>query len=603
MVLHIFLSIITSTFVLLLYLSSGLNIVHYLKIKVSPSLTFLLSYAFGFALSALGLFILTASSLVNRETILLFYICLCVFAIQSLEKTFSLLKYLIVRARSFFFHQSRVLQIVLTILLITYTIRGLLPPTGFDSLMYHLSTIKLYLLKGGFWDIYFNPQSDFPMLCQFNFMPGIAWGNDIICKTISLQQGFYSLGLIGVLGSTIFSLSRRDILLSMLFFLTFTNTIPNLATCYIDIPNANWMVLSTFFAIQYTKNSDKKLLFASGLLAGMALSSKIFSICLLPILTIITYSHKNEYLLPKTKNLFGLVLLPALALAMPWYVKSYLFSGTVFGSPSLSLHGVLTENVFSFSSFLKNVIYIVTSPWHYSIYPSLHRGDTLSPLFFMTIPFIAFLSINKKQKLFFKAILLWLLQLVLLESIFLKEGASIRYSTYITIIAAPYTLFIIARLHFSPFVKRTYMATVIVSILLGSLLLLKRYRGDWYHFFSLSSKKTYYEQTLPEYKAISFINSLEDSCAVMPVYNFSNYLLEKKYITAYRQYNSVRLMIDDLKDKRVGYFFGNNSLDTSENRVVFPEIDGQKKIFSSSGFTVFALPDSICDHNTIVGNR
>ena len=78
-----------------------------------------------------------------------------------------------------------IVRIVLAILLAGFLARGLLPPTDFDALMYHLSTVKLYLAHGGFWHIYFNPQSDFPMLTEMNFLIGLALHNDIICKTIS----------------------------------------------------------------------------------------------------------------------------------------------------------------------------------------------------------------------------------------------------------------------------------------------------------------------------------------------------------------------------------------------------------------------------------
>jgi len=71
----------------------------------------------------------------------------------------------------------------------------------------------------------------------------------------------------------------------------------------------------------------------------------------------------------------------------------------------------------------------------------------------------------------------------------------------------------------------------------------------------------------------------------MPVYNFSNYLLDVPYVVSYRSYPDLNEMKRDFTEKNIRYVFGNNTLDTAENRNPFPQIKEKELVAAKNGFT------------------
>jgi predicted membrane-bound mannosyltransferase len=160
-------------------------------------------------------------------------------------------------------------------LLIGYFLRGLLPPSDFDGLMYHCAVARLYLGNGGFFHVFFNPQANFPMLTEMNFMLGLAWGNDIICKTMSFGLGAMALAAIAALCKR--HCSDSGITLSAcLVFMTFTNTIANMSNCYVDIPQAVWTLAAVLFMERCHDTGRRRYALIAGVFCGMAMQTKIF---------------------------------------------------------------------------------------------------------------------------------------------------------------------------------------------------------------------------------------------------------------------------------------------------------------------------------------
>lgn len=482
----------------------------------------------------------------------------------------------------------RLASLLLIVLVGGYAVRGLLPPTGFDALMYHLSTVKLYLEHGGFWNIYFNGQSDYPMLTEMNFMIGLALNNYIICKTISFLLGLMTMAIIAYL-CCYYLKDKKLIIPSLLVSCTFTCIIANMSNCDVDIPQALWMTLALVVLEKYLKEEKILYLVVSAIIAGMAVQSKIFGVFALPLLLLRLFIHRKRsiFSISGIKEVGVLALIP-LIMGLPWYAKSYLYNQTILSIRHSSIVGQGLADPMGMKCasnfcywFVNIIIRIFTAPWTFSVFPSQHQGNTLGPLFIAILPFLFCINIPKRIKTLLIIMAVFLAQVLFMEIWFIQGGTSIRYSMFLLITGAPLIIWTVNQLGNYPKVRKVLQFIIICTVCLGSLIFIKRYNKEWFAFLTLQSRDQYYNKILPEYAAITTINKLPKDKVVMPIYNYSDYLLNVPYITAYRRYKSLNDMKEDFKEKNVGYIFANDKLDTSKNRDTFSELTGKVCIDST----------------------
>ena len=485
--------------------------------------------------------------------------------------------------------------IILVALLAGYGLRGLLPPSDFDGLMYHLASIKLFLAHGGFFHVYFNPQADFPMLTEMVYMIGLAFGNDILCKTVSFCLGLMVCASCALLCRR--HCSKPSLAIpSMLVFLTLTNTIANMSTCYVDLPLALWMVLAVLCMELFCECGFMRYAVFSGLFAGMAMETKIFGVIILPVLFV-------QLLMRGRTNMKGLArdclafVLPAVLLGLPWYLKSFVHTGTI-----LSIgHGVIQDQGLGNPMgvavdpgplfWLINIAgRIAFAPWTFSLFLHQHQGDTFGPLFIALLPFMLFIKVPRAVRLLLIYAGIYLAAILAMEIWFIPGGSSIRYSVFVLIILPPVLVWTVSQLSHRPALMRMLTLMIACMVALGAILFAKRYAKDWKALMLMKSRDAYLTSVLPEYPVIKKINSIRDGSKVMPVYNFSNYLIDIPYIAAYRRYSGIEEVKNDFKAKKIRYVFGNNVLDTAENSNPFPEIQKKELVYCANGFYLFKVP-------------
>lgn len=587
MALYSILSIIGVLLLLYIYVGIGTFVLKLIKydIPLNSIRHLILAFALGFGIigNILTIFgYLQFLSPLKIIFLLIFSFTLASFSYRDIQET---VKFTYCQFGNLF-KSNKILGSLLIIILICYFLRSLLPPTGFDGLMYHLSTVKLYLSKGGFWDIYFNPQTDFPMLTEMHFMIGIALGNDIIAKGISFLLFIMTLLLIMDISKMICGTDKGQ-LLSVLIFSTLTVVIANVPNCDVDIAQALWSALSILLIIQYRQSNNIKDLLLSAVIAGMALQSKIFGVFILPVLFYLLISYYKKDCFKHKKKVIVFLLIP-LAMGMVWHVKNYIYNETIFSNGL----GISLSNETDGSFFYVVLYYIksvITAPWHYSFYPSLHRGDTVGPIFLMVLPFLFFVKISKNEKLLLISGLIFLLQVLLMDTFILKHGSSIRYIITVLIIFTPIVVNVFDKIT-SEIYKNILFAFVVLTVGLNTLVLIKRYHKDWLAIIFQKSRDEYLLSILPEYEVIKKINSLSDDKTVMPIYNFSEYLIKKSVITAHKKYDNSIELREDIKKFNIGYIFANNVLDTSENSSSYPFIS-KTLLFQANGFYLYKVPE------------
>jgi hypothetical protein len=477
-----------------------------------------------------------------------------------------------------------------------YFFRGLLPPSDFDGLMYHLAIARLYLENGGFFHVFFNPQANFPMLTEMNFMLGLAWGNDIICKTMSFGLGAMTLAVIAALCKRHCSDSRLA-LSACLVFLTFTNTIGNMNDCCVDIPQAVWTLMSVLFMERFLENGRLRYALCAGVFCGMAMQTKIFGVIALPILFVQLLSAAKTRGAKRTWIGATAVFVPALLLALPWYGKSFMFSGTILSISHGTIEGQGLAHPMGVAArspllywLINIVVRIVSAPWAFSLFPHLHQSDSFGPLIMAVLPFMLFVPVPPRVRSLLLYAGIFLAGILFMEMWFIPGGSSIRYSTFILMLSSPLIVWTVSQLTSHPAIRRMCAVFVIIMVVFGMALFAKRYYRDWKALATNMPRDAYYASVLPEYPVIKAINSLRGGTAVMPVYNFSNYLIDVPYVAAYRRYGSLSDLKADFREKNIRYIFANDKLDTCNNRNPFPEITDKVCVAAANGFYLFRIP-------------
>ncbi|MFP4418089.1 MAG: glycosyltransferase family 39 protein [Fibrobacterota bacterium] len=592
MALQSFLSILATLWLAIVYTGSGAYVLRIFKLDDRWNLVtkILVCFAVGFGICGNIIMVMGFTGHLSSFSITT---VLCILSIPAFYILYVAgLKKQAMRMHSFLLTYWRISPVLsgLVLLMITgYWARSILPPTGFDGLMYHLSTVKLYLREGGFWDIFFNPQSDFPMFTQMHYMIGLALGNDIIAKGISFIILIAAAALVFEL-TRILMENKKGHLFSVIIFLTLPVIIANGANCDVDISQAVWTVLAVRLLYDYIRQGGIKHLFLISFIAGLSLQTKIFGVFTIPILVCLTLAyHRKEMFSIRILAQIGLITIIPSLMGGPWYLKSLAYNDTIFLTANLSL-GDTAGDGFAFFGFLADLLRaIVTAPWDYSLFPSHHRGNTFGPIFLMVLPFLFLL----KQKPPYITYLLsagglYLLQIILMDS--LHAGSSIRYTISTQLLLVPPAVWSLVHVQKNfRAVSGTVVSLVLVIVIMHALVFVKRYNREWIAILTLKTRDAYLSSVLPEYSVIRTINALPDSSVIMPVYNFSEYLIEKKFITAYKRYESQEQMMKDLETLGINYIFGNNKLDIEENANPFPEIRNKKLVRAANGFSLFEI--------------
>lgn len=579
----------------LLYLSLGELLLSVLRVRFEkPLLRMLVRLALGFGLVGNAVMVLCFIHHATPLIITLLLMGLSALGIRSVHSLWSDGRALACHLCTRIPLAPRFSLLLLTLLATAYGALSLLPPTGFDALMYHLAVPRLILERHGFWDIYFNEQSDFPMLTEMHFLIALAWGNDLICKSIVLLIGAAACGAALYVSRTLLKASLSAQLLTLLIILTSTNAIANITVCNVDFAQALWMLLA-IVVLQMALRPPLSLphLVVGSVLGGMAMQSKVFGILILPVLT-------ASLLLIRRKSLFTrqtlvaltALLLPALLLATPWYIKSMLYKQTIltpYGAHHLSNNLSQVSPLTLLGGWLQDyAMRLFTAPWSFSLFPSQHRFDTFGPLPLAILPFMLLCGIPPTSRLLLVGAALYLLELLALETLFQPIGVSIRYSTMPLLIAAALIPVVVERLNTYRKTQTLLKTLMIVVVLSGTVLLLKRHHREWHALLTNQSREEYYTRVLPEYPALQCINALPQGAVILPVYNFSNYLIQKPYTAASRRLHSPQGAEHELRQRGITHIFINNTLHPSENSGGFLNLP-LEQVFEHNGFYVHRL--------------
>jgi hypothetical protein len=210
---------------------------------------------------------------------------------------------------------------------------ALTPPIDYDGLVYHLQGPRLFLEAGGIHLLPETMQANAPLHIEMLYVVGLAFGNDIFPKLISLT---FSVALAGA----VFVVARH-----------FYGTTAGWIETFSDLGWAFFELLAIASLMHWYRSKENAWLITGSAFMGWALSSKYLALLLFGILAL--------WIFWKSRN-FRQVLIfvgVSLALAAPWYLKNWILAGNPFypvlfggpGWPSARLH-LLSEYLLGFGT-------------------------------------------------------------------------------------------------------------------------------------------------------------------------------------------------------------------------------------------------------------
>lgn len=358
------------------------------------------SIAFLVGLYAKGLFILGLLQLYTLQSIVIYtiaFILAAKIAWQYFDESIDLGE-VILEIKEHILAQKIIGILLLGFLLVIVT-GVLIPETAFDSLWYHLTLPKLYLLNGG---ISFIPgtlfyYSTLPKIGELLYLIPVGFHLEQLAKII--QAIFALLTCIALYLIARYQTNKRLAFLSVVIFLSNIVVLWQATTAYIDLIRTFFETLSLYGILLFGRSRKRKWIVEAAVCMGLAIETKLISLGTLVahsiFIMIIGGWRKDNF-----KNVFVFICI-SLLMPLPWFVFSVLHTGNpiypIFSG--LSLDVSLNPLIAAKDAFF---IFIASS-------------DPLSPIYIAAIPLIPFVwkRLDKSQKnifvLAFSCFLIWML--------------------------------------------------------------------------------------------------------------------------------------------------------------------------------------------------
>lgn len=196
------------------------------------------------------------------------------------------------------------------------------PPVDWDGLAYHLAVPKLYISAHKIYWVQFIHHSNFPFLMEMLYTIPLILGMVDACKLFHFA---FALLILVFIYCRLRKHSRVGSILALLFLTQMVLFSWESTIAYNDLAFSLY-VLIAFLAFLQGKN------LLAGLAMGFALGTKHLALSFL-ITILFLLPFYNEQKLSLGINWRGLYrkilpfLIPALLLALPWYLKSYIYTG------------------------------------------------------------------------------------------------------------------------------------------------------------------------------------------------------------------------------------------------------------------------------------
>jgi 4-amino-4-deoxy-L-arabinose transferase-like glycosyltransferase len=226
--------------------------------------------AAGFGIIFISLLFLGMSGLYTPIYLNLYIILLAVFSIFGICEFVRELP----AGTSFSFTGTQTALISLTAFVIMLDlIVTLVPPTVRDSLIHHLAVPKIYLKEGGIAELSFMTFSFRSINLELLYVLALFIKNDIIARVMHFN--FYLLSLIALYYFLKDSFSKNTSLIGVLIFASTPVVFNTASSAYVDLGLTFFCIMLFSAVFWYHKTGDNVYIILGGMMAGLAISSKL----------------------------------------------------------------------------------------------------------------------------------------------------------------------------------------------------------------------------------------------------------------------------------------------------------------------------------------
>ena len=323
---------------------------------------------YAYSIFALGfLSLLTPASILILT--LIFIIAVCI----SYKNKINLNKISLGKFKSI----DKLIIILIFIQAIINLIGALGPEISFDSLWYHLTFPKLYLINhaivyvpGGL--LYY---STIPKLTELIYTAELAFGNEILPKLTHFSFGI-------LICIALYKISRKylnqtfSLLVVLLFYSNLVVDWESM-TAYIDLARTFFELMALWGFLDFLKFKKEKSLIISAVMLGLAISTKLTSMATIPIYIVLIFMQKIQTK-DKIKEsvIFSII---AVFIVSPWLIFSFIHTGN-------PVYPLISNYNTGQGKFLLSPIYFIKSL--FSLFTK--SSDPVSPFYIIIFPLILF---------------------------------------------------------------------------------------------------------------------------------------------------------------------------------------------------------------------
>ncbi|NQT00207.1 MAG: glycosyltransferase family 39 protein, partial [Candidatus Omnitrophica bacterium] len=436
------------------------------------------------------------------------------------------------------------LLIILLVHLALEVIYALSPPTLWDTVVYHLATVKSYLQQHQIMATPYLYESYYPATMEMLFLLGMLIRGEILANLIN-----YLMGILSILA--IYAFCRRYFswrigLWAAVVFYAMPVVTSNAGQAGTDMGLVFYSLLAIYALFNWLDSHKTNSLILAAIFCGLSAAIK-YNEMIMPFLLglgvmvkMLVIDKKRLLVAFRPLATFAFV---AFMVASPWYVKNYLttgdpvfpflykfFTGKVI-NPAILVHLDLS----SLRSFRDYLLF----PWDFYVrFRGVAPWDQASgPVYLMFIPCLLFLrGVDKRIKylLLFVAgyALVWMAMPIQFSRYFLPCSAALS-------IVAGYAISRVAEGDWA--IRRVALAFVMVVFCFNAMLLLAKHHFRIPVVLGIETRQSFLTKRVDSYKAIEYINSnLSDSEKVL-LFEPRSYYVQRPYIKGDPQF---QMMLD-----------------------------------------------------------
>ncbi|MBS3135507.1 glycosyltransferase family 39 protein [Candidatus Woesearchaeota archaeon] len=303
---------------------------------------------------------------------------------------------------------NSILHLALALLIVMNLIASLAPPWEIDTLAYHLSIPKTYIMNHGIDDIPYMFTDNFPLFTEMLFLFGHILKNGILSQIFS-----WFIGVLLVLAIYSFfsrHISAKSAIFPAIIFYAVPIVMQFTPAALVDISLALFVFLACYSFFMWFDNQKLSWLLIAGIFAGTAGSVKINGAVPMFILflgIVYRYSFYERKLSIRKIFFSGMTFGIVMAAVMsPWLIRNYVWTGNpvypalynIFGGEyfSIEIYNEIFLKLYNYGMGDHSISGFMMAPIYFT-FMAQKFGETLGygPFFLALVPIALFFRRNK----------------------------------------------------------------------------------------------------------------------------------------------------------------------------------------------------------------